>query len=370
MDQVGTYWREVWSLRGAYWSLPLGVEWPEGQRDMAAIRIGAGIRLLDIQRQAAEARLLAIGGQFYNNRWFVLRAQLEKFCKPEGFVDPQTVVEWRPMERVRYRPAPMSGDPQTNALKFRGRDEFFHAFCLTGWMSNPYKADLLFTAFCRHMLHWLVNEQRPVDLGFCTLLPVPLRPNWKSLLLDRHRGRVLPTSKVGLMREIAEEVLKKPEYTVWYRLRKRIFWNLECLPERPWYRATMEYERKRKAVHEKEFSRYVSAVRDTIRRSLPSLTRLYDNYLTFVKRPGARLMAVVTTTREASKVAGNRRGALVRVDPARVVPAYDYLDPVDPVEIPDDSDAATGDVRTVPDLPPGVEDMRQPSDVAEPKDGA
>lgn len=357
--------KEIWSLSGPFWVLPVSVEWPEGQRDIAAIRIGGGIKLLDVQREVAVERLKAIGAEFYNNRWMLMRPLLEKFCSPEGWIDPETIVEWRPLDRVKYRSVP-AGERE----RYKNLDEFFHEFSKTGWINNPYKAEVLWMAFCKHALHWLVNEQKPVDMGFCTLFPLPVRANWKSLLLQRHieYGTELNLSK--LIWPIAEEIFD-PQFNAWDKRKRHIYWTLEVLPGRAWFRATIRYERARKYRNGRlkgELKKYAGAIKDSIKRSLPQLAKCYAAYLSQIKKPGARLAAELLASGKASQAARRGRCDPVRVPPAAVVPSgYDarVQAQVPPVELGDPEQENSG-VRDVSDLRQKAEDVREsnrPSDV-------
>lgn len=336
------------------------------------MRIGGGIRLLDIQLETAVARLTEIGAVYEQRgdngkRWWIATEQLEAACTPEGKVNPESVLEWRPAERVRYRQP---------THRYKNRDEFFHEFAKAGWISDRYKAELIFVSFCKFMLHWLVNEQKPVELGFCTLVPVPLRANWKSLLLTKGVGKK--------PEEVGKEVLNglytawrdKPRPRLGTHSNKHIFWSLEVLPERSWFRATIAFERVRRSVKYRlkgELFRYCRAVTESIRRSIPSLARLYATYVSQVKRPAARLGLEHGLKNKVPQPVGERRGDIFRVAPARVVhPAYDLRNsaPIPPVEL-GDSDPPTGGLSALPDLPSGVAHLRPSrSDMDEPPDAA
>lgn len=365
-----TFPREIWSVRGASWSLPIAVEWPGGQNEIAAARIGGGIRLLDCQIAAVEAKLREIGAEYdqrgeCGKRWWIMRTALEQHCQNEGYVDPQTVVEWcRVQQEVRYT---KPSNPQRKM-----REEFFREFCKGGIMDSPAKAEFIFTAFCKFILHRLINTQQPVDLGFCQLVPVPFRANWKSMLLTAHRGERLDTR--DLLRPVANEVVK-PQYVAWNRNGRYIYWTLEVLPLKGWYIATLKYEltRKRKGYRLKsEFNRYLSAVSDTIRRALPYARQLYAAYVSNVNKPTARL--VTERRRQGTKPKPyKQRGHFFGVRAPDVVhPAYDVRNasPVAPVEFGDTDEEDCG-VREVPDISSGVADLRATgSDVAESEDQA
>lgn len=356
--------RELWSLSDAYWTIPLWVEWRDGQTDIASVQIGAGVCLLEIQKTTATERLQAIGGEFVNEQWTLPRQYLERFCREEGEVNPESVVEWRPPERVKYRKLSMSATIRGQQTK--GWDEFFHEFVKAGWISTPEAAEVLWLAFCKHALHWLANEQKPVDMGFCQICPVPLRGNWKALLLQSHlKSGVQPprVANSALLGMVADQVTK-PEFNAWEKPH-RMLWGLEVLPEKAWYRASAEFEANRWPHDQQPCHRrmqtYCGWVRASIKRALPHLTKLYAAYLANLKNPGARLVAVILPSGKASTRVSQRRGATMAVPPPDLVPErYDSRIPIQD-DVPqgfEDTGSADNDLRSVSDLRQETADMR------------
>lgn len=322
---------------------------------------------MDVQRKTAEDRLKVIGAEWRDNRWHLPRLNLERFCKPEGEADPQSVVEWRPPERVKYRKLRAGLCGAERIERFRCRDEFFHEFAKSGWFKSPLSAETYFMAFCKHMLHTLVNEQKPVDLGFALICPVPLRVNWKALLLQRHLKNSVAPPRVAnseLLQMVAQEVTK-PEYLAWERPH-RLVWGLEILPDKAWHRAAAQVaraymSRKYNTAKHREVRYYCCRCRDGIKRSLPWLTRLYATYLSNIKLPGARLLAVILPSGKASTKPSQQRGVTVRVDPPDLVPQrYDarLSPPVTTAEGLEDTNGENTDLRSMPDLRQGTEDLR------------
>lgn len=349
--------RDIWVLSATGWSLPLSVEWPDGQTEVCALRIGGGIRLLDIQRSAAIERLTELGAYFHNGRYMLGRATLERFCTREGQVDPQTVVEWRPPSRIKYR------NIGRKSAQYRNQDEFFHEFAKAGWTKTSYSAEVLWLAFCKHILHWLVNENKPVNLGFCELIPVPLRANWKALLLSKYvkgRTKLREVSPRRLTENVAERLLFSPEFTAW-RDDKRIYWTLEVLPLKGWFRAMIARERERRRRLSRRLDMYCYSVRQAIKRALPNVIKLYATYVSQTRRPSAYLTEKHIPADQIPGPPRNIKGQFVRVNPPRVVPhKYDAWagKAVPPVQLPN-PDPAHNDLPGVPDLRSGEPDVRQ-----------
>lgn len=337
--------RELWSLSGSYWVIPCSVEW---RGDTGLIRVGAGLRLLDVQRKTAADRLKVIGAEWRENRWHLLKANLERFCKPEGDEDPQAVLEWRPPWRVNYRTLKSKGMSQERTERYRNRDEFFHELAKSGWFKSPQSAETLFMAICKHMLYTLANG-KPVDLGFAQICPVPLRANWKALLLHSHLkngGAPIWGFNKRLLQMVDQEVTR-PEYLAWDRP-TRLVWGLEVLPDIGWRRASAKVARR--YWRKPSFQQFV-----------PLLTRLYAAYLSNIKLPGVRLMAVILPSGKASPKLSDRRAASVRVDPPDLVPErYDarFSPPVTTAEGLETPNGQDTHLRGMSDLRQKAEDLR------------
>lgn len=63
--------------------------------------------------------------------------------------------------------------------------------------------NVVLTAIAAEAPAWMIEQKRPLDLGFCRLLAVPFRANWKELVA--YKARVFGVKLAGLMRLPAAE---------------------------------------------------------------------------------------------------------------------------------------------------------------------
>lgn len=341
---------ETWIVSDENWSLPVIVEWPE-QNDVAAVRV-SDLPMLSIQRHALETKLHS-AGKFRNDAWWILRSVLQVIGHAITD-DAEKYVVWRPLDaRVKFRSGPHNAD----------RDEFFAEYARNGIVSDPVKAEVIFVSFCKHMLSWMLNEQRPVQLGFCDLYAVPYRPNWKQLLFQRQQGRkVLPKTVLNRasMNDMVErgvpDDLIDPKLIFWNKPDAHMYWSIEARPRSMWWRMVKAVELAKKA--KRHGGVYLESVSDTLKRLLPQSMELYASYLQQVSVPWVKLAASVRS----------RSGSFVRKEPASKMckPAtFSYHEPATHVRREGAEESATLDhvssaafVSTLSDLQRERLDMR------------
>lgn len=281
--------RELWAVKGPYWTLPIGVEW--GETDVAKVRIGCGAPLLKIQRDEL-AVLLNRHGRQVVGKWYVVRARLETFAihKPDG--DPELLVEWRgPNVAVTFN---------NEETQSKERSEFCQAFTThTGLFATGKTAEIVWVAFCNFALQWMLNRCRPVPMGFAELSALPMRVDWKQSLtrMERDKGKAMReegygrTVQGGMKPEEVSRLIKRgvcdhllaSQLTAWNESRRLIHWTLDVRPLPHFEVATKLLESERYSRRSK-FG-YFRSVITSMKAIIPSALKLYAEYLYQVRRP-------------------------------------------------------------------------------------
>lgn len=322
--------RSLWSLAHDHWTLPL---WVEIHDDMAAIRVGAGLHLLTCQRAAAEERLKECGATYSRARWWLQVDQLQEIATESVAEDPEALVIWR---------------PQAFAMKRQAVDPFYIEWCKLGPIPDPVVAEMIARSLFKHMLGWMLNQEKSVNLQFCTLHPVPYRPNWKSVILSDELGeRQLPKPKsewfqpAPMVRRGVLGHLSHSKLTFYNEEDGLFYWGIEAAPTTMWYRMVRAVEKERRR-RSRTMLDYLNAFKDAVRRLLPASLTLYKRFLDEVSKPYVTARKVV-----------NR-------NPTVAAPAV----PIAPLDAPGnarvDGRKATsaGDVSAMPALRRGREDVR------------
>lgn len=226
---------ELWTVRYDHWSLPIHVT--PNESGMVGVS-PAPIPLLPKQRWEIERFLDKNAFSHTEDGWYLDIRMLSQYASPERpGVEAEDCVRWAP---PRYK--------EEIRLNFRDMEGFFESMASAGWFQNPKSAEIVFAAFCRHMMHWLTVRRKSIDLGFCRLVPLPFRANWKEMLLSwQMRPKRGKASVKGLKKTFRDHLLRcngllgvRPNSL---RTRKAgIVWSLECVPQAWWHKATADIE--------------------------------------------------------------------------------------------------------------------------------
>lgn len=60
--------------------------------------------------------------------------------------------------------------------------EFVHHVCNALGYADYKTARFLYTAFCHHAVKWMLEQNKPLNLGFATVRAFPFRENWKAIM--------------------------------------------------------------------------------------------------------------------------------------------------------------------------------------------
>lgn len=334
------------------------------------VRIGAGIRLLDSQRDVAQELLEKVGKR-YKNRWMVMRQHLESVAHKADTENPEECVSWRPVKAwVNFKHWSKEVGPE----RLRQREAFFVDFCKSGILSNPAHAELLWSAFCKHVLHTLVNRQEPVDMLFIELNPLPYRPNWKALVTMTEWEKLgqemydRVTLEEMVKRGTADHLLHQ-RLTFYNRHAETIHWTVEIRHMEMWYRMVAAAEKARKKG--KTTFAYLRHIEDAMKRSLPTALKCYASYLAEIFRPS--LFTKIHTGAAGSP--GTRTASMDKrmraADKPRITPSA--LDPASKARCTRKRGHKKPSLANVPgvsNLQPTLEDMRDfREEMGQPSDG-
>ncbi len=281
--------RELRQLKGPYWALPLQVEWVRAGVDPGQLILGEDVPLLKIQMAAARNRLLEAGAWEQQGALWLGQDALDQIAPSVPYnEDPEQLVEWRPWnDTVEYRKEPWRGKNAERRESARNRDEFFHEFCKLGWVHEPWVAEILWDAFMQHAMHWLLNEQRPVDFFFFQLHALPFRPNWKEMVrqleLTRYCDRITGEARW----KDPEEWFLDSRLTSLDENKFKLQWMLEVLPTRNWKEFSSRYERARWRwpTINSDRRRYALRTLRLVKLKVPHLKKIYDDYFSRVSAP-------------------------------------------------------------------------------------
>jgi hypothetical protein len=340
---------ELWELPGTHWRLPIRVVW---HAELAEVRVGAGVRLPACMVKVAEEKLASAGRRMGTNFW-LSQANLSKIAKLSTLEDPEEVIEWYP-ERA----------PKKVEATYQARD-FIMGYCAESYalVKDPLIAEAIYFSFCRFMLHWLVNEEKEVDLVFAKLNALLLRRNWASAAAKHEhiqRGKNLLLKSSYLNPDLQNMVDRgmahyfvSSSVTAVDRTNKMALYTLDCRQTDEWDRFTRLVEKKRKGA---ACERYNTSLLVRMKRQLKKVMESYAQYLRETSHPNL-LVPVHSIDRVTRQFRIKQCPHELREPPG----PWDSSDAVHAAEkqsVDCDVEASDAGVCEVPYIQPPKEDMR------------
>lgn len=257
---------ELWTVRGGkpvVWQIPVYVTWNEDGPEGAVF---PSVPLLRIQQKAFD-ELMVSRARKVNGLWMIIRSELRRVAKPaKSGSDPETLLAW---ERTR-----MDQNPSNQPEKREERDAFINALYLNGAGKSRDDVAHWWFLFCDHALDWLINKERPIDMFFLRLTPLPFRPNWiERTEKQRHNCRgnknFLTPERFGAWMNDGKLLGVNSDGTISRHV------ALEHLPL--WWKTIKRVESTR--IQSLNPARYAAAVIDSVLHAIPAATRIYRNWL-------------------------------------------------------------------------------------------
>lgn len=266
--------RELWELVSQLWSLPLSVEW-HFQDDVALVRLGHGLPLLECQRREGCALLDRVGERT-GNRWSIPRGNLLTVARISDKTNPEDVLRWE-----LGRPKVIEEDPDPGQKR---HDETFYAECAkAGIVPSPKAAEILHRSFCKVALHCLVNLHIPVNMMYAILYAVPYRVNWQAMVFRKMNLRKPPE---------LQEALLDPRLLAWPRGADETQWTLGVEYRPMWRNMVAKAEqRARDLFRQIHNANYLVYLVDTIKHLMPTTKRLYGQWIREIEVPYVSLVA-------------------------------------------------------------------------------
>lgn len=269
---------ETWQLIGTFWKLPLRVVW---MTTLAEVRVGGGVNLTSKMRAAAEEKMRTVATVRGTVFWASYQ-QLEKVAvKFEG--DPEDAVEWHPERNLEVK----AGDGHVP-------EDFIRAYCQSpeAVIRDPDIMDWIWSTLRRFMLHWLLNEQKTVDLVFAELDAFCFRKNWMSATAKwehekrakKHfaKGAFLNPNLQSMEERGIRNYLTDWPVSAFDKREKIARFTLEVTTTREWEKHVERLERERKRLASPVYTSWVTRV---IKRQAQRAMEIYAKYLRETSHP-------------------------------------------------------------------------------------
>lgn len=336
----------IYTIREINWRLP--VEVTIYDHEMLKVQ-HAPIQLLKAQRKAIENVMSGVAS-LNSEAWYVQTKVFDKIAEPwEG--DPEDAVVWN------------IPDKRTRSRIDRSQDwtEFRESLVASGWFKTSLEAELVLHVICEAAMNRLINECKPVDLGFCVLHPSPRRRDFPTVVKRYVPTKVKKGEKIanlsGEEQRRALRVMCDNDVTAEFR--GRLFWTIEVILKRSWVNSISLRER---LVLEKLKGRYPAYVSNCLKATLRAAIDIFDAQRT---EKNLKTFCIAEKRKDGGRykpIFGPKKKRTFHNDQSIPDPSAPSPYPPPPVVSPNGSMAgqAQEGMSSVRDLPPADDDLRTP----------
>lgn len=290
---------ELWYASGDNWSLPLNVWWKmDRANNLHYAMIAPAVGLYTSQALLLDALFQAHDIQGRQDQWVIPRRMVDVLIHKAPGVTPVFYYRWP--DDAMPPLLPPSKDmllrESVTAPKGSGKgvnEEFVRHVC------EQYKLPssvvrIVLRAIGDEGARWMLETHQPIELGFCRLLAVPFRSNWKEIVAAKFKHWKL-LKLLKLPRKVRHAALEEagvpqalcsPHNIGIRRKNLRIQYTLEAIPTKSFETAVSVAEGKRQACGH---TSYVASFEAGVEKMYHALLEAMEKYLEKTTAPFARV---------------------------------------------------------------------------------
>lgn len=180
---------ELWCAHGEGWALPMFVQWLHDRgTDKHYAQITPAVSLYASQLKTMEALMQHHDLAGTNLKWIIPRRIAESILRKCSGVTPAFYYKW---PDVNCPPMP----PQWGITKLRQKlndppqnvESTFVGYVAKSRNLPAAIVQMVLNAVSESAPTWLLEKQQPIELGFCRLVALPFRANWKEIVAFKCR---------------------------------------------------------------------------------------------------------------------------------------------------------------------------------------
>lgn len=295
--------QELWyaQAQDSTWRLPLIVEWrhdKDNDRHYALVSPAVGLYINQSLALQALFQFHDVMGS--KERWLIPRNICEAILHKAPGITPNRYYYW-PDDICPPLPTGWN-EMKSKGFKYPvNKDEEqvlngqpFIKHIATSSSVPASVVSIVFKTICREAPKWMLDNKQPLELGFCQLVAMPFRANWKEIIAFKCKGwklrRLFSESKTDedLHQKLAD--LKMPSVMCSPQniglVKGRLQHTLEVIPTKRFEEAVYESEGRRLACG---WNSYVAHFEESVEKYYHLMVRAMGNYIKKAAAPFARV---------------------------------------------------------------------------------
>lgn len=366
--------KELWYAEGrdGSWKFPLHIQWRENQKTGQHYAfITPALCPYYKQGLILKALFELHDALDKPNRWLIRKEMVEALLKKAPGITPQCYYLWsgeeaKPLEFTRMT-MPAGRQPERFRSVF-GKDSLLVRSIAQDCGLQGSVVKIVLDGLNRVAVELMIERQAPIDLGFCKLIAVPFRANWKEIVCCKmRRYGLLKTLKAGKEAATAAGMPEKlcSPHNIGFRGSRggafsRMDYSIEVIPSKEFERAVTERERRIRLVGR---TSYVRKYERTVEALYDEILKILEAYLHKVNLPFARVSEIRSTGGlcfvPTRGVHARAHGVNLRHLPVHIIPPVRGFSALAEANVTGRLHLQAAEVQEVPALPPPVDDVRE-----------
>jgi hypothetical protein len=317
------------------WSLPMYVEWKhDKEHDKHYAMVMPAVSLYTNQSLMMQALLQVHDIIEEKTRWLIPRNICEAVLHKAPGITPTFYYKWPDGSQPPLPPA----WNETKGWKYpdfnKDEDRVLNAQPFIKHLAKTINIpssiiNVVFKAICQEAPQWMLDSKQPLELGFCQLVALPFRANWKEIIAFKCKSWKLRKlfSETKLDHEIHEKLadLKMPSVMCSPQniglSKGRLQHTLEVIPTKRFEEAVHRSESQRLSCG---WNSYVAHYEESVERYYHLMVRALGNYIKKAAAPFARVQSgSVSGVIRFLPVGGKQaliHGVVVKDIPCHIIP--------------------------------------------------
>lgn len=283
------------------WSLPMYVEWKHDKdHDKHYALVTPAVTLYVNQGLAMQALLQVHDLMGEKNRWLISRNICEAILHKAPGITPTFYYRWpddtQPPLPPGWNETKGRGftypDQKDQEQVLNGQPFLKHVATTCGIPSSV--VSIVFKAICQEAPRWMMENKQPLELGFCQLVALPFRVNWKEIIAFKCKGWRLRKlfSETKLDSELHDKLaeLKMPSVMCSPQniglSQGKLQHTLECIPTKRFEEAVKELEGRQLSCG---WNAYVAHYEESVEKYYHLMVRALGYYIKKAAVPFARV---------------------------------------------------------------------------------
>jgi hypothetical protein len=282
------------------WSLPMFVDWKhDKEHDKHYAMVSPAVSLYTNQSLMMQALLQVHDVMGEKTRWLIPRNICEAILHKAPGITPAFYYKWPDDNQPPLPPAWNEAKGKTWRYPEARNPELLSSSHFVKHLAKTINLpssviSIVYKAICTEAPGWMLDNKQPLELGFCQLVALPFRANWKEIIAFKCKSWNLRKlfSETRIDAELHEKLAELKMPSVMCSPQNiglssgRLQHTLECIPTKRFEDASIHSENRQLSCG---WNAYIAHYEESVEKYYHLMVRALGNYIKKAAVPFARV---------------------------------------------------------------------------------